>query len=322
MAATQGTATTPEHERLEEARTGTAPWKAWGPYLSERQWGTVREDYSEGGDAWDYFSHDQARSRAYRWGEDGIAGICDERQRLCLALALWNGADPILKERMFGLTNSEGNHGEDVKEYWFYLDSTPTHSYLKCQYKYPQRAFPYEDLVATNARRGKQEMEYELLDTGIFDEDRYFDVVVEYAKGAHDDILMLVTAHNRGPDAATLHLLPTLWFRNTWSWGDERREARRDGRGRRRRARRPPGAGRLAAARRRSAQLLFCENETNNERLFGAPNASPYVKDAINDFVVAGDGGAVNPAAHGHEGRRPSRAGDGGRARAPRSACA
>ena len=166
MAATPETAPTPEHERLEEARTGKAPWKAWGPYLSERQWGTVREDYSQGGDAWDYFSHDQARSRAYRWGEDGIAGICDERQRLCLALALWNGADPILKERMFGLTNSQGNHGEDVKEYWFYLDSTPTHSYLKCQYKYPQRAFPYEDLVATNARRGKQEMEYELLDTG------------------------------------------------------------------------------------------------------------------------------------------------------------
>ena len=181
----------------------------------------MREDYSAGGDAWDYFPHDQARSRAYRWGEDGIAGICDERQRLCLALALWNGADPILKERMFGLTNSEGNHGEDVKEYWFYLDSTPTHSYMKCQYKYPQRAFPYEDLVSTNRGRSKQEMEYELLDTGIFDDDRYFDVVVEYAKGAHDDILMLVTAHNRGPDAATLHLLPTLWFRNTWSWGDE-----------------------------------------------------------------------------------------------------
>ena len=223
-------AKTPEHRRLEEARTGAAPWKAWGPYLSERQWGTVREDYSPGGDAWNYFPHDQARSRAYRWGEDGIAGICDERQRLCLALALWNGADPILKERMFGLTNSEGNHGEDVKEYWFYLDSTPTHSYLKCQYKYPQRAFPYLDLVSTNARRGKQDMEYELLDTGIFDEDRYFDVIVEYAKAAHDDILMLVTAYNRGPDAATLHLLPTLWFRNTWSWGDEVTEADADGR--------------------------------------------------------------------------------------------
>ena len=212
---------TPEHRRLEDARTGRVPWKAWGPYLSERQWGTVREDYSDDGDAWRYFSHDQARSRAYRWGEDGIAGISDERQRLCLSLALWNGADPILKERMFGLTNGEGNHGEDVKEYWFYLDSTPTHSYLKCLYKYPQRAYPYEDLIATNGRRSKTESEYELLDTGVFAEDRYFDVVVEYAKGAHDDVLMLVTAHNRGPDEATLHLLPTLWFRNTWSWGDD-----------------------------------------------------------------------------------------------------
>ena len=214
-------ARTPEHARLEQARTGEAPWKAWGPYLSERQWGTVREDYSDNGDAWNYFTHDQARSRAYRWGEDGIAGVCDDGQRLCLSLALWNGADPILKERMFGLSNGQGNHGEDVKEYWFYLDSTPTHSYLRCQYKYPQRAFPYEDLVATNGRRGKQEMEYELLDTGIFDEDRYFDVVIEYAKAGPDDILMLVTAHNRGPDPATLHLLPTLWFRNTWSWGSE-----------------------------------------------------------------------------------------------------
>ena len=268
-------ARTPEHVRLEQARTGEVPWKAWGPYLSERQWGTVREDYSAGGDAWNYFTHDQARSRAYRWGEDGIAGICDERQRLCLALALWNGADPILKERMFGLTNSEGNHGEDAKEYWFYLDSTPTHSYLKCLYKYPQRAFPYDDLVATNARRGKQDFEYELLDTGVFDDDRYFDVVVEYAKAAHDDMLMLVTAHNRGPEAATLHLLPTLWFRNTWSWGDASATSRRwrpTARGVR--AAHPElGEWRLHADA--SAQLLFCENETNNERLFGAPNARP-----------------------------------------------
>ena len=211
----------------------------------------MREDYSQGGDAWDYFPHDQARSRAYRWGEDGIAGICDERQRLCLALALWNGADPILKERMFGLTNSQGNHGEDVKEYWFYLDSTPTHSYLKCQYKYPQRAFPYEDLVATNARRGKQDMEYELLDTGIFDEDRYFDVVVEYAKGAHDDILMLVTAHNRGPDAAIAAPAPDALVSQHVVVGRRGREARRDGRRRRRSARRPPGARGVAAARRR-----------------------------------------------------------------------
>src|SRR5213082_1709659 len=191
-----------EQIRMNEAREEQVPWRSWGPYLSERQWGTVREDYSAGGDAWNYFSHDQARSRAYRWGEDGIAGICDDRQRLCLALALWNGADPILKERMFGLTNSEGNHGEDVKQYWFYLDSTPTHSYLKALYKYPQRAFPYADLAATNRAHGKQDMEYELLDTGVFDDDRYFDVVVEYAKAAPDDIAMLVTAHNRGLERA------------------------------------------------------------------------------------------------------------------------
>ena len=299
-ARTPTTAKTPEHKRLEEARTGKVAWKAWGPYLSERQWGTVREDYSASGDAWNYFPHDQARSRAYRWGEDGIAGICDERQRLCLALALWNGVDPILKERMFGLTNSEGNHGEDVKEYWFYLDSTPTHSYLKCQYKYPQRAFPYEDLVSTNDRRGKQEMEYELLDTGIFDEDRYFDVIVEYAKGAHDDILMLVTAHNRGPDTATLHLLPTLWFRNTWSWGGEVSKPTLkavDGeRGVTAARASHPDLGDWCLRADASAELLFCENETNNERLFGAPNASPYVKDAINDFVVHGAEDAVDPA--------------------------
>jgi hypothetical protein len=295
MATEQRTLNTPEHLRLEQARTGVAPWKSWGPYLSERQWGTVREDYSPGGDAWTYFTHDQARSRAYRWGEDGIAGICDERQRLCLALALWNGADPILKERMFGLSNSEGNHGEDVKEYWFYLDSTPTHSYLKCQYKYPQRAFPYLDLVSTNGRRSKQEMEYELLDTGVFDEDRYFDVVVEYAKAAPDDILMLVTAYNRGPDTATLHLLPTLWFRNTWSWGDNvpKPNIAAVGTGVARAVHHELGEWFLSADP--SAELLFCENETNNQRLFGTPNASPYVKDGLNDFVVGGAQGAVNP---------------------------
>ena len=194
-------AATVEHDRLEQKRTGAADWLAWGPYLSERQWGTVREDYSADGDAWDYFPHDQARSRAYRWGEDGIAGISDDHQRLCLSLALWNGADPILKERMFGLTNGQGNHGEDAKEYWFYLDSTPTHSYMKLLYKYPQREFPYNDLVETNGRRGRDEFEYELLDTGIFDEDRYFDVFVEYAKAAPDDILVEVTAHDRGPES-------------------------------------------------------------------------------------------------------------------------
>ncbi len=208
---------TREHARLEEARTGTAAWKKWGPYLSERQWGTVREDYSETGDAWNFFTHDHARSRAYRWGEDGIAGISDDKQRLCFSLALWNGKDPILKERLFGLTNSQGNHGEDVKEYYFYLDSTPTHSYMKYLYKYPQAAYPYGDLVRTNSQRSRDDMEYELLDTGVFNDNRYFDVFVEYAKGAADDILVKITATNRGPDAADLHLLPTLWFRNDWS---------------------------------------------------------------------------------------------------------
>src|SRR6187397_1533344 len=209
---------TKEHARLEEARTGTAAWKKWGPYLSERQWGTVREDYSENGDAWNFFTHDHARSRSYRWGEDGIAGISDDQSRLCFALALWNERDPLLKERLFGLTNNEGNHGEDVKEYYFYVDSTPTHSYMKFLYKYPQREFPYADLVDTNRRRSRDELEYELLDTGAFDEDRYFDVEVEYAKGGPEDILVRITVHNRGPETARLRVLPTLWFRNTWSW--------------------------------------------------------------------------------------------------------
>ena len=290
---------TPEHQRLEEARTGAVAWKAWGPYLSERQWGTVREDYSQNGDAWNYFTHDQARSRAYRWGEDGIAGISDDRQQLCLALALWNGADAILKERMFGLNNSEGNHGEDVKEYWFYLDSTPTHSYMKCQYKYPQSAFPYDDLLAENRRRGKLDMEYELLDTGVFDEDRYFDVVIEYAKAGPDDLLMLVTAHNRGPDPAILHLLPTLWFRNSWCWGDDVTKpslaAVDDVAGGMVARASHPVLGEWLLRADASAELLFCENETNNERLWGSPNESPYVKDGINDFVVSGRSDAVNP---------------------------
>src|SRR5262245_38624431 len=204
--------------RLQEAREGKVAWKMWGPYLSERQWGTVREDYSDDGNAWSYFTHDQARSRVYHWGEDGLAGISDEKQRLCFALALWNGKDPILKERAFGLTNNEGNHGEDVKEYYFYLDSTPTHSYMKYLYKYPQRAFPYNDLVETNRRRSREDYEYELIDTGIFDDDRYFDVFVEYAKAGPEDILIKISAANRGPEAWTLHILPTLWFRNTWRW--------------------------------------------------------------------------------------------------------
>jgi hypothetical protein len=209
-----------EQKRLNDARDAGIPWKKWGPYLSERQWGTVREDYSHDGNAWDYFSHDQSRSRAYRWGEDGLAGISDDKQRLCFALALWNERDPILKERLFGLTNSEGNHGEDVKEYYFYLDSTPTHSYMKYLYKYPQAEFPYSDLVETNRRRSREELEYELLDSGVFEDDRYFDVFVEYAKGDPEDLLIRITVHNRGPEAARLRLLPTLWFRNTWSGGE------------------------------------------------------------------------------------------------------
>ena len=292
-------AETVERSRLDAARDQGTPWKLWGPYLSERQWGTVREDYSENGDAWNYFSHDQARSRAYHWGEDGIAGISDEKQRLCFAVALWNGKDPILKERMFGLTNSEGNHGEDVKEYYFYLNSTPTHSYMKLLYKYPQAAYPYNDLVATNARRGRAGMEYELLDTGVFQEDRYFDVFVEYAKKSPTDILIQINLCNRGPDTASVHVLPTLWFRNLWSWWPDLpkpflRELTTEG-----------DVGAVAASDadigdyvlhcEGKPPLLFTENETNNQRLFGSPNAGPYVKDGINDFVVAGRQDAVNP---------------------------
>ncbi len=296
---------TAEHGRLDESRDKTIPWKKWGPYLSERQWGTVREDYSANGDAWNYFSHDQARSRAYRWGEDGLGGICDDHQVLCFALALWNGRDPILKERLFGLTNSEGNHGEDVKEYYFYLDSTPTHSYLKYLYKYPQAAYPYADLIEGNRRRGRQEPEYELLDTGVFDQDRYFDVFVEYAKAGPEDVLVRITAHNRGPEAATLHLLPTLWFRNTWSWpgGGSKPiiEAVNDARGRVVRAHHTDPLFQESLADyylycAGEPALLFTDNETNHARLFGSPNASPFVKDGINDYLVRGNQAAVNPA--------------------------
>jgi hypothetical protein len=295
---------TAEKKRLDEAREQGVPWKKWGPYLSERQWGTVREDYSENGDAWNYFSHDQARSRAYHWGEDGIAGISDDHQVLCFSLALWNGKDPILKERLFGLTNSEGNHGEDVKEYYFYLDSTPTHSYMKYLYKYPQAGYPYSDLVETNQRRGRGEMEYELLDTGIFNEDRYFDVFVEYAKNSPTDLLVRITVCNRGSEAAELHVLPTLLFRNTWSWtgGGTKpvlKEIRKAGCS-------VISAYHTNALFRESladcfvycdgkADLLFTENETNNERIFGTPNAGPYVKDGINDYIVSGQKDAVNP---------------------------
>ncbi len=292
-----------ERQRLEEADTRGVPWRRWGPYLSERQWGTVREDYGSGEDTWGAFTHDQARSRAYRWGEDGLAGISDDRQLLCLALALWNGRDPMLKERLFGLTNAEGNHGEDVKEYYFYLDATPTSSYLKMLYKYPQREFPYADLIATNRARGKTDPEYELLDTGIFDDNRYFDVVVEYAKATPEDLLMQVTVHNRGPDEAQLHVLPTLWFRHTWSWagGAERPVLRT-----------VADASEVSAVRAEHGELgtrwvyadapvpvLATGNETNNQRVFGSVNDSPYVKDGIDRAVVHGQTAAVNPDGSG-----------------------
>ncbi|MFI5340878.1 MAG: glucosidase [Candidatus Methylomirabilales bacterium] len=297
---------TAEEKRLAEARERRAHWKRWGPYLSERQWGTVREDYSPHGTAWDSFPHDHARSRAYRWGEDGLLGISDNHQRLCFALALWNEKDPILKERLFGLTGSQGNHGEDVKEYYFYLDSTPTHSYMQGLYKYPQGAFPYARLIEENARRGRHALEFELLDTGVFDEDRYFDVFVEYAKVTIDDLLIRITVVNRGPDPAPLHLLPTLWFRNTWSWDYG--------------ASRPKMSQVVSPAGTRAVlglhpdmktpyrltvegtpDLLFTENETNHHRLFGVQDGQPFVKDAFHEYLIAGRTEAANP---GHEGTK------------------
>jgi Mannosylglycerate hydrolase MGH1-like glycoside hydrolase domain len=298
---------TEEERRLEEARSGAAPWRRWGPYVSERQWGTVREDYSPDGDVWDAFTHDQARSRAYRWGEDGIAGISDARQRLCFSLALWNGEDAMLKERLFGLTGKEGNHGEDVKECYFYLDNVPSHAYMKYLYKYPQRAFPYAALVEENGRRGRNDPEYELLDTGIFDDDRYFDVFVEYAKASPEDMLILISVANRGPEAATLHLLPTLWFRNSWSWfpgsakpsievawSDHRQLVLKA-------MHHELGPFWLYAEA--PGETLFTDNVSNNARLFGVPNVAPYVKDGINDYVVHGRHDAVNP---GHVGTKAS----------------
>ncbi len=288
-----------EQRRLDESNARTKHWKRWGPYLSERAWGTVREDYSANGTAWEYFPHDHARSRAYRWNEDGIAGICDRHQYVCFAVALWNGLDPILKERIFGLTGHEGNHGEDVKEYYFYLDSTPTHSYMKFLYKYPQREFPYSDLVNENRRRGRQDPEYELLDTGIFEQDRYFDVFVEYAKADVEDMLIRITVANRGPEPARLRLLPTVWFRNTWSWGyEEPRPMLKAHEGLEGSAIEllDPAYGQRWLYCEGSPQLLFTENETNFRRLFGTQNASPYVKDGINDYVVHGRRDAVNPA--------------------------
>ena len=294
-----------EAKRLEENRERKAYWTRWGPYVSERQWGTVREDYSENGTAWDYFSHQDSLSRAYRWGEDGIAGICDNHQYLCFALAFWNEQDPIIKEKMFGLTGSQGNHGEDVKEYYFYLDNTPTHSYMKYLYKYPQSEYPYADLVQENQRRGKNEPEYELLDTGIFDEDKYFDIFIEYSKNTDEDILIKITAHNRSEEEKPLHILPTLWFRNTWSWFKDAQkpqlkvydrnnnysviEAGSFSLGKRWLYCRHP------AEAKNGLPLLFTENETNTELLFGQPNSSPYVKDGINNYVVNHNKDAVNP---------------------------
>jgi len=293
----------PEANRLEECRRNGVPWKKWGPYLSERQWGTVREDYSHDGDAWNYFTHDQARSRAYRWGEDGLAGISDDQQTLCFALALWNGRDPILKERLFGLTNSEGNHGEDVKEYYFYLDNTPTHSYMKYLYKYPQSAFPYGRLVETNGRRTRTDYEYELLDTGVFDSDRYFDVFVEYAKNNPEDILIQISVCNRGPEPARIHILPTLWFRNTWTESPgalkptlEEVSAKS---GVRTVAARHESLGEVFLYCEGDVPLLFTENETNNQRIFGTPNDSPYVKDGINNYLVSRNHDTLNPLQRG-----------------------
>jgi hypothetical protein len=293
---------TVEDRRLEESRARTKYWKRWGSYLSERQWGTVREDYSPGGTAWEYFPHDHARSRTYRWGEDGIGGICDRHQMICFALALWNGRDPILKERLFGLNGHEGNHGEDVKECYFYLDATPTHSYMRMLYKYPQAKFPYGDLVEENRRRGRELPEYELIDTGVFAESRYFDLFMEYAKADVEDILIKVTAVNRGPEQADLQILPSLWFRNTWSWGRDDRK---------------PNIKVISGAANcvtleidhwqygkrwlicdGTPQLLFTENETNRQRLFDEPNRS-YVKDAFHEYLIGGDKTAINPGLTG-----------------------
>ncbi|HSE46866.1 MAG TPA: hypothetical protein VLA89_16225, partial [Gemmatimonadales bacterium] len=294
----------PEQQRLEQADHGTAPWRKWGPYLSERQWGTVREDYSVTGEAWDFFPHEHARSRAYRWGEDGIMGISDDQQQLCFAVALWNEKDPILKERLFGLTGSEGNHGEDVKEYYYYLDNVPTHSYMKGLYRYPQAEYPYTDLVSENRRRGRGAPEYELIETGAFEDNRYFDVFVEYAKADPEDLLIRITAVNRGPEPAPLHVLPTAWFRNTWSWGRDERQPEM-------RIEESPSPGtRLVRAEHHALgerwvafegdpELLLTENETNFQRLWGVDNRTRHVKDGINDYVVHGVKEAVNPEGRG-----------------------
>ena len=300
-----GRALNAERQQLENHRAGKENWRLWGPYLSERAWGTVREDYSAYGDAWDFLPHDHARSRAYRWSEDGLGGISDENHFLCLALALWNGRDPFLKERAFGLTGPQGNRGEDVKEYYFYLDATPSHSYLRYLYKYPQAAYPYARLIEENTRRDRNSPPFNLADAGVFDDSRYFDVDVIYSKAGPEEIHARIVAHNRGPEAAELHLLPTLWFRNTWSWGDAIAKPML-------RSESPPAdaawlvradhpqLGAYHLYGRQRAQLLFTENESNSERLWGQPNATPYVKDSFHRFVVDGANDAVNPE---HQGR-------------------
>jgi len=294
----------PERKRLRQIQTDHGSWKLWGPYLSDRQWGTVREDYSPDGAAWDYFPHDHARSRAYRWGEDGLLGICDEEERLCFALTVWNGVDPILKERLFGLAGPEGNHGEDVKECYYFLDNIPTHSYMRALYKYPQRAFPYAQLVHENQRRGRQEPEYELRDTDVFDEHRYFDVFIEYAKASPDDICIHITVSNRGPDAANLDLLPTLWFRNDWAW--DRGGVKPDIRSEagvhddlRRIATNHARLGEYWLHMEGTPKLLFTENESNVQRLWGAPNTQPYVKDGFHRAIIDHQADAVCPDGHG-----------------------
>ena len=293
-----------EEQRLQEAREGRVPWRLWGPYLSDRQWGTVREDYSAGGEAWSYFPHDHARSRAYRWGEDGLAGICDEKARLCFALALWNGNDPILKERLFGLTNDEGNHGEDVKEYYFYIDNTPTHSYMKMLYKYPHSAYPYSDLIEKNRRRkaNPESFEYELLDTGVLADNEYTDVMVEYSKNSPTDILIRISLTNRG-GAKQIHVLPTLWFRNDWSWDDRSAKPSVE-----KGTSTDPEAWLIEARHQKlgtmalycdpANELLFVENETNTQRLYNTPNRNQFPKDGINYYVIHGHN-SVNPEQRG-----------------------
>ena len=291
----------PERLRLAEATDLQSPWRKWGPWLSERQWGTVREDYSADGDAWDSFPHDAARSRAYRWGEDGIAGFCDRTQQVCLGLAMWNGHDPILKERLFGLTNSQGNHGEDVKEQYFFLDAAPTGSYLRMLYRYPHAAFPYEDLVETNAARTAEDREYEILDTGVFDDQRYFDVFVEYAKSSEEQILMRIEVVNRGAEAATIHVIPQIWFRNTWSWGEdaEKPALQLDERGDGSILVEHPEVGRFRFASDASPTTHFCDNETNFPRVFKATSTCEHPKDAINDAIVDGVKDATDPDGRG-----------------------